>query len=37
VTTRFATFLRVTDQGLIAEERRYFDMGRTMQQLGMVS
>jgi steroid delta-isomerase-like uncharacterized protein len=37
VEIRFAAFLRVTDQGLIAEERRYVDMGRMMQQLGMVS
>ena len=34
---RFAAFLRVNDQGLIAEERRYFDMAGMMQQLGMMS
>ena len=34
---RFAAFLRVNDQGLIAEERRYFDMAGMMQQLGIMS
>ncbi|MDZ4278364.1 MAG: ester cyclase [Dehalococcoidia bacterium] len=33
---RFAAFLRVDDQGLIAEERRYFDMAGMMQQLGIM-
>ena len=33
---RFAAFLRVTDQGLIAEERRYFDLAGMMQQLGLM-
>ena len=34
---RFAAFLRVNDQGQIAEERRYFDMAGMMQQLGLMS
>jgi steroid delta-isomerase-like uncharacterized protein len=33
---RFAAFLRVNGQGLIAEERRYFDMAGMMQQLGLM-
>src|SRR3989304_9730564 len=33
---RFAAFLRVPDQGLIAEERRYFDLAGLMQQLVLV-
>ena len=37
VQIRFAAFLRVNDQGLIAEERRYFDMAGMMQQLGLMS
>ena len=36
VEIRFAAFLRVTDQGLIAEERRYFDLAGMMQQLGLM-
>lgn len=34
VKIRFAAFLRLNDQGLIAEERRYFDIAGMMQQLG---
>lgn len=32
----FAAFVRVDDQGLIAEERRYLDMAGMMQQLGLM-
>jgi steroid delta-isomerase-like uncharacterized protein len=35
VRFRFAAFLRLDNQGLIAEERRYFDMAGMMQQLGL--
>jgi hypothetical protein len=34
---RFAAFLRLTNQGRIAEERRYYDLAGTRQQLGVSS
>jgi steroid delta-isomerase-like uncharacterized protein len=33
---RFAALLRVNDEGLITEERRYFDLAGLMQQLGVM-
>ena len=33
---RFAAFVRVNDEGLITEERRYFDLAALMQQLGVM-
>jgi steroid delta-isomerase-like uncharacterized protein len=32
----FAAFIRVSPQGLIEEERRYYDMAGMMQQLGLM-
>lgn len=32
---RFASFVRVSDQGLIIEESRYYDVAGMMQQLGI--
>lgn len=36
VEVPFASFIRVNDQGLIEEERRYYDSMGMMQQLGLM-
>jgi len=35
LTLRGASFLRYTARGLIAEERRYYDVGGVLEQLGI--